>query len=173
MIYLFTWVLTFKSTCVFICHILLCKDRYEVNSRPFLRLSWKKIMGFECNEQHKVESFLALARTNLFLPLFTGWHRANFNLDFYEEKTKTWQQKPKTPSGADGDVLKWISLCNSNIIALVNPGSIHLSLIYKSLLMTFRMHWGSGPKLFYKWGSQRSNIPTWASTVTMVIMVII
>lgn len=170
MIYLFTCVLTFKLTCVFIFHILLCKDRYEVNSRPFLRLSWKKIMGFERNEQHKVESFLALARTNLFLPVDT---ELTSIWTFMKKRQKTWQQKPKTPLGADGDVLKWILLCNSNIIALVNPGSIHLSLIYKSLLMTFRMHWGSGPKLFYKWGSQRSNIPTWASTVTMVIMVII
>lgn len=39
--------------------------------------------------------------------------------------------------------------------------------------MTFTRHWGFRPKHFNKWGSQRSNMPTWARTTrtrTVVIM---
>lgn len=53
----------------------------------FYSLAAGKSGRFERNGQHKVEGFLALARTNLFLPVFTRGHRDNFSLDFYEEKT--------------------------------------------------------------------------------------
>lgn len=85
---------------------------------------------FDRDGQHKVEGFLALARTNFFFYQFLTLDIKVTSAWTFMKKRPTklrdaGRQKTKTPSGADGDALRWMLLCNTNIMACSCLSSFH------------------------------------------------